>query len=163
MFYTITIITMNYVWSVWDLRFKHWMCHTRIYRKFKHAQERCGRWYKYAERYYDRWIRFLWNSFEDFYKDMNESYEKHCKEYWVANTTLDRIDNNWHYCKENCRWATWKEQSMNRRSCHKFIYKWIEYKTLKEFCDINWHNPHTISTRMNRDWMSLIEAIEKPI
>ena len=146
-----------------DKRFKHWLCKSALYKKYKHAEERCRPNYRKSCNYYHRGIKFLRNSFEEFYKDMHESYEKHCKEYWAENTTLDRIDNDWHYCKENCRRATCKEQSMNRRSCHKFIYKWIEYKTLKEFCDINWHNPHTISTRMNRDWMSLIEAIEKPI
>lgn len=136
------------------------MCKTRIYWKFKHAQERCKPNYKKHDRYYDRGIRFLWGSFEEFYNDMNESYEKHCREYGEENTTLDRIDNDWPYCKDNCRWATPKEQSMNRSMCHKFVYKWVEYKTVKEFCEINWYNPHTISTRMNRDWMGLIEAIE---
>lgn len=94
---------------------------------------------------------------------MNESYEEHCKKYWEKNTTLDRIDNDWPYCKENCRWATRKQQSMNRRTCNKFTYEWVEYKTLKEFCEKNWLNPHTISTRMNRDWMTLEDAIRTPI
>jgi hypothetical protein len=46
---------------------------------------------------------------------MWESYEIHVKEYWEKNTTIDRINPNLNYCKENCRWATWKEQSLNKR------------------------------------------------
>lgn len=37
--------------------------------------------------------------------------------------SLDRIDNEGNYCKENCRWATDKEQSSNTR---KSVY--VEYK-----------------------------------
>lgn len=33
--------------------------------------------------------------------------------------SLDRIDSNGIYCKENCKWSNWKEQESNRRTCKK--------------------------------------------
>lgn len=47
---------------------------------------------------------------------MWKSYESHVKEFWEKNTTIDRIDTDWDYCKDNCRRATMKEQQNNRRN-----------------------------------------------
>lgn len=53
--------------------------------------------------------------FIDFYDDMFESYKEHCKIHGEENTSLDRIDVNDNYTKENLRWATKKIQNRNTR------------------------------------------------
>ena len=65
------------------------------------------------QRYGARWIKVERKSFKDFYKDMAPWYIAHVTEYgyWRKNVQIDRIDNDWNYCKENCRWVTAKENN----------------------------------------------------
>ena len=89
----------------------HGMTNTRPFKIWCKMRQRCtdpniesfknygGRGIKYSEE---------WETFEGFWEDMQEGYSD--------DLTLDRIDVNGNYCKENCRWATYTEQARNQRT-----------------------------------------------
>ena len=86
----------------------------RLYEVRNNMVKRCNN--KNHPRYWDywwRWIKILRNNFDEFYYDMVEWYIQHTNEHWFGskNVQIDRIDNNWHYCKENCRWVTAKQNN----------------------------------------------------
>ena len=55
-----------------------------------------------------------------FKEDMYELYLKHVNEYGENNTTIERKNVNGNYEKDNCKWATNKEQANNRRNNRLF-------------------------------------------
>jgi hypothetical protein len=92
---------------------------------------------------YDRW-----KSFENFFADMGER---------PPNTSLDRIDNSKGYFKENCRWATYKQQGRNKSSN---IYLNIngEKYCLKAACELFNTSYTNAKGRIKRGW-GLYEAV----
>lgn len=82
---------------------------TPTYISWSGARQRCSNPNRkdYAD-YGGRGITFCveWDSFEVFLADMGER---------PPSTTLNRIDNNAGYSKDNCEWASVSEQNRNRR------------------------------------------------
>lgn len=86
----------------------HGMYGTPTHNTWRTMIERCTRpYHKSYEKYKTVSICSRWmESFENFYEDMGERPE---------GTTLDRLDNNMGYSKENCRWATGTQQQQNKK------------------------------------------------
>lgn len=96
-----------------ESRKTHGLSHTRTYQIHEGMLRRCncpqqagyenygGRGISVCE----RWNPLLGGCFENFYEDMGEAPE---------GMSLDRIDFNGDYCKENCRWATNSIQGYNK-------------------------------------------------
>jgi hypothetical protein len=66
-----------------------------------------------------------WSSVESFLTDMGP-----CPVGW----TLDRVDVNGPYSKENCRWASWKTQQNNKRTNVRIEWNG-ECRTMAEWAD----------------------------
>ena len=107
-------------------------------------------------RYGGRGIQCLWKSFQEFSIDMEKSYKKHFLEN-KGDTTLERIDNNGNYCKENCTWITKGEQSKNTKRNVIVMYRG-KRMILKDFCKYTGKSYTAICSRIRRG-MELNKAI----
>jgi hypothetical protein len=96
----------------------------------------------------DRWR----SSFADFLADMGEK---------PPGLTIERINNNGNYCKENCRWATVAEQNRNQRRNH-WILVGNETKTLTDWSIDRGVPRSTIHKRLAKGWLPDRAVTERP-
>lgn len=96
------------------------------------------------KRYIDRGIKYdpSWELFDNFVKDMGERPD---------GTTLDRIDNDKGYCKDNCRWANIETQA-NNKSSNVFITYEGETKTLMQWSRYTGIKYSLLQWRINKGW-----------
>lgn len=134
----------------------HGLSKTRQYNTWNHMMFRCYRendksWKRYGGRgitVYDKW-----HTFEGFWDDMKEGYSD--------KLTLDRIDNNGSYCKENCRWTTQTQQCRNKRTTLMVFYKGKE-RVLKDLCDEFNVRYQMVYLRLFRYHYDIEDALTKP-
>lgn len=94
-----------------------------------------------------------WQKFINFLADMGvKPTPKH---------TLDRINNDKGYSKENCRWATWTEQQRNRRNNSRFAYQG-KTQLIMEWAKEYGLGRCTLEARLKRGW-DFHKALTTPI
>lgn len=105
---------------------KHNLANSRIYRCWINMKKRCNyhndsRYDNYGGRgikICDSWL----NSFQNFYDDMHMTYQD--------DLTLDRIDINGDYCKDNCEWKSITEQNRHTTRTKLTMEKAEEIRSL---------------------------------
>ncbi len=126
---------------------------TRFYKIWYWLKHRCNN--KKNSRYWWRWIWYesRWEKFQYFKEDMYKSYLDHVEKFWEKETTIDRINVDWDYCKNNCKWATLKEQQRN--TTKNIIYNW---KCVSEWCEKLWLDRNTVQIKISK-WFSIEKAL----
>jgi hypothetical protein len=84
-----------------------------------------------------------WNDFSVFLEDMGQRP--------TSGHSLDRIDNDGNYCKENCKWSTKIEQANNKRS-NRFLEISGKRKTIAEWSRVSGIGAKTIIKRISHGW-----------
>jgi hypothetical protein len=85
--------------------------------------------YKY---YVKRGVCDEWRLFKNFKRDMLDELVLHICIHGIENTSIDRIDNDLGYSKENCRWATKEVQGQNK----KFPHRWATRREGAYMCSL---------------------------
>lgn len=102
---------------------KHGMSGTRFYNVWKGMKKRCDDSFSKPYKYYGAkgvLVCERWRDFNNFKDDMFDSYVEHMDVYG-KDTSIERTNVYGDYSPENCRWATMKEQSKNKRKKEKVL------------------------------------------
>lgn len=84
-----------------------------------------------------------WKSFENFYEDMGPKP--------FSKATIERTNNSLSYSKENCKWATMKEQARNTRR-NRILTLNGQSMCLAEWAEKVGIPYNTLVNRLNRGW-----------
>lgn len=135
----------------------HGLTKSKIYGVWKSMLRRCekpnetgfknygGRGIKVCER---------WHIFENFFADMGHAPEE--------GYTLDRINNDGNYCKENCKWSDWTEQHGNKRNS-RYLTAFGKSQSLHAWAREYGCNARTLHNRVYRGRVPLEIALAAPV
>lgn len=135
----------------------HGMWDSRMYGIWKSMKQRCtnpndGDYQNYG----GRGIKLCkeWYNFQNFYNDMKDGYRD--------DLTINRIDNDGDYCKENCNWISNKEQQ-NNKSTNVYVeyYDGIKLTIAQAAERYGKVNGGMTAARLRNGW-SLNEALNIP-
>lgn len=121
----------------------HGLSKTPAWKSWESMRTRCSNQKHPAYKHYGgRGIAVCerWNDFECFFEDMGSR---------PKGMTLDRIDGDQGYFKENCKWSTPKEQSNNLSNNRRVVFKGVDYThaQLAEHLGLNYQ---TLRSRIDR-------------
>ena len=131
------------------MNLKHGKYGTPTYKSWSEMKSRCGNPKRpdYVNVSYCK----EWEDFTTFLADMGERPE---------GTSLDRIDPQGDYCKENCRWADNHTQATNKTNSRYITFNG-ERKHISEWAEITGIKRSTISARILAYGWSVEEALTK--
>lgn len=136
-------------------KIKHHKCDSKEYKVWSQMIQRCSNPNsKNFDRYGGRGVSVCdrWRySFAAFYDDMGDS----------NGLTIERINSNGNYEPLNCKWATTKEQSRNKKSNINLTYNGVT-KIFQDWC--NEYNLHrnVLRRRLDLGW-SMHDCLNVPV
>ena len=140
-------------------RAKHGMSGTKLYKTWLNMRRRCTD--KKSKSFKDYGGRGIYVC-EEWKNDYKSFYDWAIANGYIEGLTIERINNDGPYSPDNCRWATRKEQSNNRRRCIN-----IEYlgrtQNLTQWCNELNLDYKFIHCRMYERGMAFEDAIKEPL
>ncbi len=137
-------------------RLTHAMTGTKVYHVWQQMLQRCENPNDAAYKNYGGRgiiVSEEWHSFDAFFRDMG--YPPH-------GGTLERNENEQPYCKENCRWASRREQSRNKRS-NRVLVAFGKSQVLQDWADEYQLPLTTLRNRIDRGKWPLELALTTPL
>lgn len=134
--------------------YKHGLSTTKVAKTWRSMIARCeNKDHPSYPRYGGRGISVCeeWHTLENFIMDMGHPDK---------NLSIDRIDNNKGYCKDNCKWVTQKQQNRNQEKTRFYCIDGVT-KSLGEWVEISGLPYTTVFTRISRGW-DIKRALNEP-